>query len=118
VLGSLITSEVDIVVISSQMPEVMTFLLKNSSSCALRGGSNSIFLCWSSMSCSIIFVISSLVVEKDLEASSSIALENYLLAAIINATLKVLGQIKPTSLLGNTNLHSQHEGKAAKKTSF
>jgi hypothetical protein len=69
------------------------------------------------MNCSIIFYISSLVVEKDLETSSSIALENYLLAAIINATLKVQGQIKPTSLLGNTNLHSQHERKAAKKTS-
>ena len=74
-LASLITSEVDIVVISSQMLEVMTFLLKNSSSCALCGDSNSVFLCCSSMSCSIIFVISSLVVENDLEASSSIALE-------------------------------------------
>jgi len=49
-------------------------------------------------------------------ARAGIARENCLLAAIINATLKVLGQIKP-SLLGNTNLHCQHEGKAAKKTS-
>jgi len=36
---------------------------------------------------------------------------------IINATLKVLGWMKPKSLLGNINLHSQHERKATEETS-
>jgi hypothetical protein len=43
-----------------------------------------------------------------------IAKENCLLATIMDATLKVLGRMKPTYLLGNTNLHSQHERKAVK----
>ena len=46
-------------------------------------------------------------------ARTGIARENCLLIAIIDATLKVLGWMKP-SLLGNTNLHSQHERKIAK----
>uniref|UniRef100_A0A6N2KB02 Retrotransposon gag domain-containing protein n=1 Tax=Salix viminalis TaxID=40686 RepID=A0A6N2KB02_SALVM len=45
---------------------------------------------------------------------TGIARENCLPAAIMDATLKVLGRMKPTSLLGNTNLHIQHERKAAK----
>jgi hypothetical protein len=47
-------------------------------------------------------------------ARNGIARENCLLVAIIDATLKVLGRMKPTSLLGNTNLHSQHERKVVK----
>jgi hypothetical protein len=47
-------------------------------------------------------------------ARTGIARENCLPAAIKDTTLKVLGRMKPTSLLGNTNLHSQHERKAAK----
>jgi hypothetical protein len=50
-------------------------------------------------------------------ARTGIAKENCLLAAIIDATLKVIRKIKPTSLLGNTNLHSQYERKTSKETS-
>jgi len=41
--------------------------------------------------------------------------ENCLPVAIIDITWKVLGWIEPTSLLKNTNLHSQYERKDAKK---
>jgi len=50
-------------------------------------------------------------------ARTGIAKENCLLAAIIDTTLKVIRKIKPTSLLGNTNLHSQYERKTSKETS-
>ena len=48
---------------------------------------------------------------------TSITKENCLSAVIIDVILKVIGQIKPKSFLGNTNLHSQYERKASRKTS-
>jgi len=67
-LVSLITGELNIMVISARIPEVITFLLKNSSSYALRDDSNLVFLLCSSINCSCIFVISTWVVEIDLDA--------------------------------------------------
>jgi len=69
-LVSLITRELNIMVISARIPDVITFLLKSSSSCALRDGSNLVFLLCSSINCSCIFVISTWVVEIDLDVFS------------------------------------------------
>jgi hypothetical protein len=48
---------------------------------------------------------------------TGIAKENCLPTAIINATLKIIRKIKPTCLLGNTNLYSQYERKTSKEIS-